>query len=165
MRTGAHDYSGEAAGSAFTTVSDLARQSAQDARTAGVFLVIVLVGVTSELATGVSFHGTGLVRLPLLASVLASFAVSVTLVARSRVALLRALGELRSRIGAPVDPSAPWTPSTLDAPITAAVLDRELRRLTGAAHRCCALAAKAQAWAATTGLLFAFWTLAWVIGH
>lgn len=172
MRTGVgpQDYPDESApdgpaGSAFTTVRELARQSAQDARTAGVFLLVVLVGLTGELSGGVSFHGAGLARLPLLAAVLASFAVSVTLVVRSRAALLRALGELRSRIGAPVDPAAPWTLSTLDAPITAAVLDRELRRLVGATHRCCALAAQAQAWAGTTGLLFAFWTLAWMAGR
>jgi hypothetical protein len=148
---------------ALATASELAHTSAQDARIAEVFLLVVLVGVMGQLADGRSlFSGEGLVRLPLLMAVIVSFAVAVTQVVRSRVTLLRALGEVRTRIGAPLDPSAPWTRHADRDALTPEVLDRELRRLVANAHRCCELAGQAQAWAGITGLMFVFWTLAWI---
>jgi hypothetical protein len=134
---------------------ELARMSAQDALTAGVYLLVVLVGVLSQLAGG----GTAIARLALLVPVAACFAVSVALVVRSRIMLARALGELRRRSGAPLYPFPPWTPYASGVPLTSAAFEHELRQVVSAAGRCCALAGQATAWAAATGLLFVFWTL------
>jgi hypothetical protein len=148
---------------ALETARELVRESAQDARTAGVFLLVVLVGVMGQLADGRALvSGPGLVRLPLLLAVIGSFGIAVAQMIRSRVTLLRALAEVRGRIGAPLDPSVRWTPYASRTPLTSEVLDRELRQLVSTAHRCCELAGQAQAWAGVTGLLFVFWTLAWI---
>jgi hypothetical protein len=134
---------------------ELARMSAQDALTAGVYLLVVLVGVMSQLIGG----RAEIVRLALLVPVIACFVVSLVLVIRSRVMLARALGELRRRTGAPLYPFTPWTSYASGAPLTSVAFERELRQLVSAAGRCCALAGQAEAWAAATGLLFVFWTL------
>jgi hypothetical protein len=133
---------------------ELARMSAQDALTAGVYLLVVLVGVMSQL-----IGGAAIVRLAQLMPVAACFAVSLALVIRSRLTLARALGELRRGTAAPVYPFTPWTPYASTVPLISAAFEHELRQLVSAAGRCCALAGQAEAWAAATGLLFVFWTL------
>lgn len=134
---------------------ELVRMSAQDALTAGVYLLVVLVGVMSQLLGG----GTAIMRLVLLLPLGASFGVSLALVIRSRVTLSRALSELRRRTGAPLHPFTPWTPYASTVRLTPAAFEHELRQLVSAATRCCALAVQAESWAAATGLLFVFWTL------
>jgi hypothetical protein len=140
---------------------ELAGESGQDARTAGVFLLVVLVGVVGQLAEGgAPLHGTAIFRLPLLAAVAGSFAMSLTLLIRSRVALVRGLDEVRRGVGAPLEPFVPWLPYASQRPLSAVTFERELRLLVSTAGRCYMLAGQAEAWAATTGLLFVFWTLA-----
>jgi hypothetical protein len=151
----------EPGAAALAAAGELARMSAQDALTAGVYLLVVLVGVMSQLAGG----GTAVVRLALLVPVAACFAVSAGLVVRSRIMLVRALGELRRRTGAPLYPFTPWTPYASGAPLTSAAFEHELRQVVSAAGRCCALAGQATAWAAATGLLFVFWTLIGIPGR
>jgi hypothetical protein len=135
--------------------AELARMSAQDGLIAGVYLLVVLIGVMSQLVGG----GTAIVRLALLVPVIACFSVTLGLVIRSRLTLARALGELRRRTGAPLHPFTPWTSYASGAPLSLAAFERELRQVVSAARRCCALAGQAEAWAAATGLLFVFWTL------
>jgi hypothetical protein len=129
--------------------------SAQDALTAGVYLLVVLVGVMSQLVGG----GTAIVRLALLVPLAACFAVSLALVVQSRLMLARALAGLRRGTAAPLHPFTPWTPYASSVPLGSAAFEHELRQLVSAAGRCCALAGQAAAWAGATGLLFVFWTL------
>ncbi|HEU5161102.1 MAG TPA: hypothetical protein VFU43_29160 [Streptosporangiaceae bacterium] len=148
------------------TAGELVRMSAQDALTAGVYLLVVLVGVLGQLSgLGALGAGTALVRLLVLAGVTACFAVSLTLVIRSRVTLARALGELRRLTGAPYYPFTPWSTRASAERLTSAAFERELRQLMSAAGRCSALAGQATAWAAATGLLFVCWTLIGIRGR
>lgn len=151
----------ERAEESLAAAAELARMSAQDALTAGVFLLVVLVGVMSQLIGG----RTPVLRLALLVPVAVCFAVSLALVIHCRLTLVRALAELRRRTGAPLYPFPPWTPYASAVPLTSAAFERELRQLVSAAGRCCAIAGQAEAWAATTGLLFVFWTLIGIPAH
>jgi hypothetical protein len=157
---------GAGAGS-LSAATELVRESAQYDRTAGVFLLVVLVGVVGRLAAGGAAvpwaargHGTALLGLSLLAAMAGAGAISATQLVRSRITFVRALGEMRRGTGAPLDPFTPWAPYGSRLPLSPAVLERELRRLLSTADRCCALAWQAEAWAAAAGLLFAFWMLA-----
>jgi hypothetical protein len=145
---------------------ELARVSAQDALTACVYLLMVMVGVVSLLTGGGTARPrpliVSLVLLALSAAMAGCFAIALTLVIRSRRMFARALAETRRTIGAPLHPSPPWTPHASTLPLAPAVFEGELRRLLSAASRCCTLAGQAVAWAAWTGLLFVCWTLFWI---
>jgi hypothetical protein len=143
------------------TAGELAHRSASD----GLVAIVILLGVVVSAVTQVNEsgglpHGNAAIRLLLLPFVVVCFGTSVTLVAHSRRTLVRALGEARMRIGAPLDPAVPWVPASFRTPLTSTVLDVELRKLIGAAHRCCDLSYRALWWATMTLLLFVFWTLA-----
>ncbi|WP_018656603.1 hypothetical protein [Actinomadura flavalba] len=132
----------------------LLRLCVRDAEVTGVLLALVLAGVAARLAAG-----TGPAGLVLLAGPAVPFGVAAGCAVRARRGMLAALGEFRGRTGAPAEPDVPWTPSSLGAALPAAVRDTELRRLAAAAHRCCALAAAALAWALGTAVVFLAWTL------
>ncbi|HEU5030133.1 MAG TPA: hypothetical protein VFV01_34845 [Spirillospora sp.] len=134
----------------------LVRLCGRDAAIAAVFLSLVLVGTVSRLAAGLP----GVVALALLPVLGGAFAISAGYAVRSRRTLVAVLGEVRGRTGAPVDPSAPWTPFGAATALDARVRDTELRRLLAAAHRCGELSWLAVAWSAATAVLFLFWWLA-----
>ncbi|TYK45411.1 hypothetical protein [Actinomadura decatromicini] len=134
----------------------LVRLCGRDSAVAAVFLALVLAGTASRLAAG-SPGPAALALLPVLA---ASFAVSAGYAVRSRRTLLTVLAGVRGRTGAPLDPSAPWTPFGSATALDARVRDAELRRLLSAAHRCGELSWQAVAWSVATSVLFLFWTLA-----
>ncbi|MEU6036539.1 hypothetical protein ABZ801_14125 [Actinomadura sp. NPDC047616] len=136
----------------------LLRTCGQDAAVAAAVLVLVLVGVLTQLA-----HGggrLGVLPLVLLAPVAVTFTMSAGLAVRSRLTVVAALGEIRGRTGAPLDPGVPWTPFALGTALDGRVLDEELRRLLAAAHRCCELAWQAVVWGVATAVLCVCWTLA-----
>lgn len=137
----------------------LVRVCAQDAVIAGVLLVMVLVGVLTQLAA----HGTGK-PLPLLLLPVpgAAFCVSAGMVIRVRMTMVAALSSVRGHTGAPLDPGVPWRPFGLDAALETRVRDGELRRLLAAAHRCSELSWRAVVWGVVTAVLFIFWTMAMV---
>jgi hypothetical protein len=148
---------------ALAIASELTSRSASDGLVAVVILLGVVVSAMSQLdGTGGLLRGNAPVRLLLLPVVIACFGTSATLVALSRRTLVRALGETRMRVGAPLDPAVPWTPNSSRTPLSGEVLDTELRKLVGAAHRCCELAFRALWWATLTLIWFVFWTLAGV---
>lgn len=138
----------------------LVRLCGQDAAIAAMLLALVLVGTATRLAAGPP-GVTALALLPVLAG---SFAISAAFAVRSRRTLLSVLGEVRGRTGAPLDPAVPWRTFASAAALDEAVLDRELRRLLSAAHRCGELSWQALAWAVTSAVLFLFWTLAAAAG-
>jgi hypothetical protein len=136
----------------------LVRVCAQDAVIAGVLLVMVLVGVLTQLAGGAS----GPFALPLLLIPGLAFCVSAGLVVRARRTMVAALSSVRGHTGAPLDPGVPWRPFGLDAALQTRVRDGELRRLLAAAHRCSELSWQAVVWGVVTAVLFLFWTMAMV---
>lgn len=137
----------------------LVRLSGQDAAIAAVFLALVLVGTVTRLAAGLP----GVAAMALLPVVAGAFAVSAAYAVRSRLTLVSALGEVRGRTGAPLDPGVPWTPFASSAALDERVRDAQLRRLLSAAHRCGELSWLAVSWAVATSALFLFWTLATVM--
>ncbi|WP_030167428.1 hypothetical protein [Spirillospora albida] len=134
----------------------LVRLCGQDAAIAAMLLALVLVGTCTRLAAG----APGVLALALLPVPAGSAAISAGYAVRSRRTLIRALCDVRSRTGAPLDPSVPWTPFASAAALDERVRDAELRRLLAAAHRCGALAWLALAWAVASAVLFLFWALA-----
>nr|BFE36487.1 hypothetical protein GCM10010200_087380 [Actinomadura rugatobispora] len=133
----------------------LLRLCGQDAALAAVLLVLVAAGTVTRLAYA-GWPGP-VALLPLLA-VAASFGISAVLAVGSRRTLVAALGSVRAATGAPLDPAVPWTPAGLRPALDPRVRDAELRRLLGAAHRCCGLAWQAVLWAAAAGVLFVLWS-------
>ncbi|GLZ13905.1 hypothetical protein Acsp04_41400 [Actinomadura sp. NBRC 104425] len=142
----------------FRAAEGLLRTCGQDAAVAAAVLAVVLLGVLAQVA-----HGggrLGVLPLALLVPVAVTFAVSAGLAVRSRLMVVAALGEIRGRTGAPLDPGVPWTPFALGTALDGRVLDEQLRRLLAAAHRCCELAWQAVVWAVATAVLYVCWTLA-----
>jgi hypothetical protein len=137
--------------------SGLLRVCGQDAAVAAALLVLVAVGVVTQL-TGLGRPGAIATVLP--APVALAFATSAGFAIRSRRTLVGALGAVRGRTGAPLDPNVPWKPFGLGGALDERVRDEELRRLLAAAHRCCELAWQAVVWGVVTSVLFVFWTLA-----
>ncbi|MBE1536506.1 hypothetical protein [Actinomadura algeriensis] len=138
----------------------LVRLCGQDAAIAAVLLALVLIGTGTRLAAG----PPGLAALALLPVLAGVFATSAVFAVRSRLTLVSVLGEVRGRLGAPLDPGVPWTTFASAAALDGAVRDRELRRLLSAAHRCGELSWRALAWAVTAAVLFLFWSLAAAAG-
>lgn len=144
-------------GEVLSGVSALMRESGREAVVAVVILLAVLMGVVGLLPGGMGFPVVGPV---LLLSMSVTFATSAALACRSRQTMVRALAELRMRIGAPVDPQAPWTSLGAEPPPGEDALWREVRRLIGAAWLCAELAWRAVVWALVTGVIFIFWSIA-----
>ena len=135
----------------------LLRLCGRDAVVAAVLLALVATGTVVRLA----YAGLqGPLLLPPLAAVAAASVVSAGLTARCRWTLVSALGSVRAATGAPLDPAAPWTPVGLHTALDPQVRDAELRRLLGAAHRCCESAWHAVLWASAAGALFVLWSMA-----
>ncbi|WP_153539585.1 hypothetical protein [Actinomadura macrotermitis] len=132
----------------------LVRLCARDAMIAATLLALVVVGVTAQLAAG----RTGVLALVSLTVVGAAFSVAASCVLRARRTLVTALGAVRGRTGAPLDPGVPWTPFALGTALDNGVRDVELRRLLAAAHRCCELSWQAVNWAVITSGLCLLWT-------
>lgn len=134
----------------------LLRTSGQGATAAGVILTLVAFGVIGRFTTGPAVHPLGLV---VFAAMCGSFVTAGALAVRARLTLLRALGEIRVRIGAPLDPGVPWTPAGSYGRLREEVFHRELQRLIGAAYRGHDLSLHALLWALATALLFLVWLL------
>jgi hypothetical protein len=140
---------------------DLLRESGRHAAMAAVILMMVAVGVVNRLVGGGPYGPGGRpVHYVLLAVVSGLVLLSSVFVVCARRTLRGALARVRSRTGAPLDPGVPWTPAGAYAPLDGDVVAGELRRLLGAAHRCCDLASRAEKLAVAAGVLFLFWTLA-----
>ncbi|HEX2314432.1 MAG TPA: hypothetical protein VHJ17_11885 [Thermomonospora sp.] len=137
--------------------ADLLRAGGQDALVAGAVLTVVLAGAVVNLALG---RGTGLPGLLVLPGLAATFTASAVYAVRARLLILRTLGEVRARIGAPLDPGVPWTPAGSHGALDERAVRREIRRLVGAAYRCHGLSLNALLWAAVTVVLFVVWLLA-----
>lgn len=135
----------------------LLRESGRHGAVVAVILLVLSVAMASRLADG-GPHGA--VGLALLVAAGGLGLLSAGFVACSRRTLLGALARVRSRTGAPLDPGVPWTPSGAHTPLDVEIVVGELRRLLGAAHRCCALTSRAEKLAVAAGLLFVLWTLA-----
>ncbi|SEG64673.1 hypothetical protein SAMN04489712_10845 [Thermomonospora echinospora] len=136
--------------------AELLRAGGQDAAIAGVILTLVLVAVMARLLAG---PGMGPLGVPVLLGMTGTFLTSATFAVRTRLTLLRALGEVRARIGAPLDPGVPWLPTGSHAAIGEQEMRRELRRLVGAAYRCHDLSLNALVWALATIPLLVVWLL------
>jgi hypothetical protein len=140
---------------------DLLRESGRHAAIAAVILMMLAVGVVNRLVGGGPYGPGGPpVHYVLLAVVSGLVLWSAVFVVWARRTLRDALARVRSRIGAPLDPGVPWTPAGVHASLDGDIVAGELRRLLGAAHRCCDLASRAEELAAAAGVLFLFWTLA-----
>jgi hypothetical protein len=140
---------------------DLLRESGRHAAIAAVILMVVAVGVVNRLVGGGPYGPGGRpVHYVLLAIVSGLVLLSAVFVAYARRTLRGALARVRNRTGAPLDPGVPWTPTGAYAPLDRDIVAGELRRLLGAAHRCCDLASRAEELAVAAGVLFLFWTLA-----
>lgn len=146
------------AGTALAGASRLLRDSGRDALMVGAILLMITVGVITRLAGGAELD---LLRALLLAGTAVPAVVAAVLVVRSRQTLLRALGEVRVRLGAPIDPRAPWTPRDWEElPIPdEETVRRETRRVLGAAYRCYDLTWSALPWALAAVAAFLVWTL------
>jgi hypothetical protein len=140
---------------------DLLRESGRHAAIAAVILMMLAVGVVNRLVGGGPYGpGGGLVHYVLLAVVSGLVLWSAVFVVCARRTLRSALARVRSRTGAPLDPAVPWTPAGVYTSLDEDIVAGELRRLLGAAHRCCDLASRAEELAVAAGVLFLFWTLA-----
>jgi hypothetical protein len=137
-------------------LAELLRAGGQDAAIAGVILTMVLATVMARLLAGPGMDPLGV---PVLLGMTGTFLTSATFAVRTRLTILRTLGEVRARIGAPLDPGVPWLPAGSHAAIGERELHRELRRLVGAARRCHDLSLNALVWALVTIPLLAIWLL------
>ncbi|MEW2359334.1 hypothetical protein [Spirillospora sp. NPDC029432] len=129
----------------------LLRLCGQDAAIAVALLAVVAAGVLTRMPAGV-------LPLLLLVPVAGPFAMAAGYVVRARRTMVSALAAVRAGTGAPLDPTVPWTPAGLAAGPAPGVRDVELRRLLGAAYRCCDLSWHAVVWAVGTSAAFVLWT-------
>ncbi|MFB4318718.1 hypothetical protein [Actinomadura sp. 21ATH] len=131
----------------------LLRLCGQDAAIAVALLAVVAAGVLTQLAAAGS-----VLPLPLLVPVAGPFAMAAGYAVRARRTMVSALAAVRAGTGAPLDPTVPWTPAGLTAGLPPDVRDVELRRLLGAAYRCCDLSWHAVVWAVGASVAFVLWT-------
>lgn len=144
------------AGATLAGATSLLRDSGRDVVIVGVILVMILVGVITRLIGGAELSPP---RLLLLAGLAGPYTMSTVLVVRSRLTLLRTLGEVRVQLGAPIDPRAPWTMNDWEELPDYATFLRETRRMLGAAYRCYDLSGSAMLWALAASAVFLVWTL------
>ncbi|MBA9006199.1 hypothetical protein [Thermomonospora cellulosilytica] len=135
--------------------ADLLRAGGQDAAIAGGILTLVLAGVLVRLLAG-PVEPLGL---PVLLALVATSLTSASYAVRTRLTILRTLGEIRARIGAPLHPGVPWLPTGSDTALPERLLRREVRRLVGAAYRCHDLSLNALLWAFASVVLLVIWLL------
>lgn len=134
---------------------ELLRAGGQEAAIAGGIVTLVLVGVLARLLAG-PVEPLGL---PVLVALVATSSTSASYAVRARLTVLRALGEVRARLGAPLHPGVPWPPVGSDAALPERLLNREFRRLIGAAYRCHDLSSNALAWAFVSVVVLVVWLL------
>lgn len=130
---------------------DLLRQSRVQADLALIPLLVVLTGEVTRIGG----PAPGVVRAALMVATGVSFLGALCWVVRARSMVVRALGDLRIRTGAPVQ-RVPWTAVGIDRPFEAVALGRELRNLLGAAYGCCRYSEIAVAWSVVTLVLHVF---------
>jgi hypothetical protein len=130
---------------------ELLRQSRLQADLAMIPLVVVATGVVGRMGGPLP----GLLRGVLLAATAVGFLGALYWIVRSRRTVSTALGDLRSRMGAPVQ-RVPWKAVGIDRPLGKDVLGRELRSLLGAAYACSRYSESAVAWSVVTLVLYLF---------
>lgn len=134
----------------------LLRESGQDTAVVGLILTLIAFGVIGRFGAGLTLSP---VRSILLLVLIGGFLIAGSLALRARLTLVRTLGDIRVRVGAPIDPGVPWTPLGTHGEVGEDVLRRELQRLIGAAHRSLNLAVNALVWSLVTALVFLLWLL------